>query len=237
MLRPERYDGGDENRQRDEHVGPEAEADSEDEAGKGAYEDRDPRGQSSCRKQAGEEERGQKERRLRVVAKLAEHRELQRREDQDERPERGEEPADEETKDAEERGARDRVERGEERDERVPRDFVEPPDERGTFEQISVRAREDVRGPLQSRVDGGAVEGGGLQEEEVDDGPGLSEVVDVAVAAGAHHRGPELGLVVAPLLGARDDHTADDAGDDRERDGDEQVGSLPGKGQRSSDTR
>jgi hypothetical protein len=158
VSRPESDDGRDEDRQSDQHVGPEAEAHSEDEAGEGAHEDRVPRAESPRREQPAEEERRQEKRRLRVIAELAEHVELQRREDENERPERREQPADEETEDAEEGCACDRVERGEEGDQRIPRDLVQPPDERGALEEIAVRAREDVRARLQSGVDGGAVE-------------------------------------------------------------------------------
>jgi hypothetical protein len=55
------------------------------------------------------------------------------------------------------------------------------------------------------------------------------------VATGAHDSGPELGLVVAPLLRARNRRAADEAGDDRERHGEQQVGPAPDEGEKAGD--
>jgi hypothetical protein len=131
---PEDHDGCGQDRESDEDVRAEAEADSEDEAREGANENTGRPSQPSRSEYAGQEERDQEKRCLRVVAKVSKHGELQRREDQDDRSEGRQASADEETEDAEERRPGERVEHGKERDERLPGDVIYAPNERHALE-------------------------------------------------------------------------------------------------------
>jgi hypothetical protein len=85
-------------------------------------------------------------------------------------------------------------------------------------------------------IDGRAVDGGRLDSQELGYGSGRLAIPGVAVTAGPHHRRPVLRLVIESWLGARDGDAADDAGEDRERDGEQQVGSASGEGERTVDS-
>ena len=142
-TRPERNQRGGEDRQRDQHVRPEAETDAKHEAGDGSDPDSAAGTERSRRQQPCEEQCREQERGLRVVAKPAEHVELERREDESQGPDHRKRTTDKEPEQTEERRARYRIKHRKEWHEGIPGNLVEPP-------KAALRSQGDSDGRWQS---------------------------------------------------------------------------------------